>query len=128
VRIVLSPDQLGTLDLDVRVRKEAVNILMSVQREDTLHSLRGHAADLRAALADQGLRVESLNLQTAGRDFRSDGGPAGGYGNLYDGRDTSGSYGRGTDPGRREADPGPGEKRPGAAGQRMNAGGISVMA
>lgn len=129
VRIVLSPDHLGTLDMDVRVRKEAVEILMSVQREDSLQTLRGHAAELRTALSDQGLRMESLSVQTSGRDFQSSGGFSGGYGGPYDGRNTNGSSGRGSGAGRRDGESGAGARQPaGKAPPRITMDGISVFA
>ncbi len=129
VRIVLSPDHLGTLDMDVRVRREAVEIMMSVQREESLHTLRGHASDLRAALSDQGLKVESLSLQTSGRDFQSNGGPSGGYGGLYDGRNTNESGGRESGTGRQNGESGTASPRAtGTAPRKIATDGISIFA
>ncbi len=129
VRIVLSPDHLGTLDMNVRVRKEAVEIMMSVQRDESLHTLRGHAAELRTALSDQGLRVESLSLQTSGRDFQSNGGPSGGYGGLNDGRNTNESGGRDAGSGQRNGNSGAAATRTdGTAPQRIARDGISIFA
>ncbi len=129
VRIVLSPDHLGTLDMDVRVRREAVEIMMSVQREESLHTLRGHASDLKAALSDQGLRVESLSLQTSGRDFQSGGGPSGGYGGLNDGRNMNESGGRDAGSGQRNGNSGPATARTDGTGpQRIARDGISIFA
>jgi len=129
VRIVLSPDHLGTLDMDVRVRREAVEIMMSVQREESLHTLRGHASDLKAALSDQGLRVESLSLQTSGRDLQSNGGPSGGYGGLYDGRNMNESGGRDAGSGRRNGESGAAAPQAaGTAPRKIATDGISIFA
>ncbi|NPU84724.1 MAG: hypothetical protein HPY65_09575 [Syntrophaceae bacterium] len=129
VRIVLSPDHLGGLDMNVRVRKEAVEIMMSVQREDSLKTMQGHAAELRTALSDQGLRVESLSMQTSGRDFQSNSGPSGGYGGPYDGRNMSESGGQGAGSGRRDGEQGASTPLPAKmASQRIARDGISVFA
>ncbi len=129
VRIILSPDHLGTLDMDVRVRREAVEIMMSVQREESLHTLRGHASDLKAALSDQGLRVESLSLQTSGRDLQSNGGSSGGYGGLYDGRNTNESGGHGSGTGRQHGESGAAAPQAaGTASRKIATDGISIFA
>ncbi len=130
VRIVLSPEHLGNLDMDVRVRKESVKIMMSVQREESLHTLRGHAAELRTALSDQGLRVESLSMQTSGRDFQSNGGFSGGYGSLNDGRNMNESNSHGSGSGRRNGESGTEARQPaaGTAPRRTTTDGISVFA
>ncbi len=129
VRIVLSPDHLGTLDMNVTVRKESVEILMSVQREEAIHALRGSAAELRSALSDQGLRMESLSLQSSGRDARSDGGSSGGQGGFHDGRNMNGTGGHGGQPGHRDGEAGVGIRRPaGTASQRLAASGLSIFA
>lgn len=129
VRIVLSPDHLGTLDMNVTVRKESVEILMSVQREEAIHALRGSAAELRSALSDQGLRMESLSLQSSGRDARAEGGPSGGPGGFHDGgnaRESNGHNGQASGRSGEAAD-GPAHSA-GTASHQPKGNGISIFA
>lgn len=63
VRITLNPPSLGTLDMDVRVRNNKVEVMMMAENRDVKQILQTNLDELKTALRDQGLSVERFNIQ-----------------------------------------------------------------
>ncbi len=80
VRISLSPPSLGDLDIDVRVKKDGVELFVVANNSDVQQTLCSHADQLRKALSEQGLNMDRFQVVVGersdgqqGRDPRQDG-------------------------------------------------------
>ena len=81
VRITLSPQHLGNLDMDIIVRENKVHVVMTAEHHDVRQALQGHADQLKSALQQQGLQVHSMDFLLQGGHHGRDGGLGGG--NLW---------------------------------------------
>ena len=62
VRIVLDPPNLGTVDLEIIVRKERVEIVITADNASTQQVLQSRADDIRTALQRQDLKIETFQV------------------------------------------------------------------
>ena len=81
VKITLSPQHLGNLDMDIIVRENKVHVVMTAEHHDVRQALQGHADQLKSALQQQGLQVHSMDFLLQGGHHGRDGGLGGG--NLW---------------------------------------------
>jgi hypothetical protein len=72
VRITLSPPSLGTLDMEVVVRQNKVEVIMRVDNVLVQQVLQANADELKANLQGQGLSFEGLNILNGGTTNRQD--------------------------------------------------------
>ena len=76
-RIVLDPPNLGTVDLDIIVRREHVNVVMTADNASVQQILQSHADDIRAALQQQNLKIETFQVllqdNTSGQQYGNSG-------------------------------------------------------
>lgn len=63
VRMTLNPPSLGTLDMDVRVKNNRVEVTMTADNREVKQILQANLDELKTALKEQGLSVERLNIQ-----------------------------------------------------------------
>jgi hypothetical protein len=80
VRISLSPPSLGALEIDVRVRKDGVELFVVANNADVQQTLCSHIDQLRKALVEQGLNMDRFQVVVGdrsdgqqGRDPRQEG-------------------------------------------------------
>ena len=77
IRLSLEPDNLGKLDMDLVVRENRVQIILTAESRTVQLTLQGHVGQLKDALQQQGLAVDGFNvLLQDGRHGQGD--PAGG--------------------------------------------------
>ncbi|MCX5853736.1 MAG: flagellar hook-length control protein FliK [Deltaproteobacteria bacterium] len=62
IRIVLDPPNLGTVDLEIIVRKERVEIVMTADNASVQQALQSRTDDVRAALQRQDLKIETFQV------------------------------------------------------------------
>jgi len=62
IRIVLDPPNLGTIDLEIIVRKERVEIVMTADNASVQQALQSRTDDVRAALQRQDLKIETFQV------------------------------------------------------------------
>ena len=62
IRITLTPPHLGSLDIDVLVRDNRVQVLLTAENRDVQQSLQVHVDKLKEGLQQQGLQVDGLNV------------------------------------------------------------------
>jgi len=62
VRMSLDPPELGSLDMDVKVRNSSVQILLTAEDRNVQQLLQSQRDVLERALAESGLRVESFDV------------------------------------------------------------------
>ncbi|MHB8907983.1 MAG: flagellar hook-length control protein FliK [Syntrophales bacterium] len=62
IRINLNPPSLGALEIDIRVRKEGVELFMVANNSDVQQTLCSHADQLRKALVEQGLNMDRFQV------------------------------------------------------------------
>jgi hypothetical protein len=67
IRINLSPPSLGALEIDVRVKKEGVELFMVTNNSDVQQTLCSHVDQLRKALAEQGLNMDRFQVVVGDR-------------------------------------------------------------
>ncbi|MDQ5988345.1 MAG: hypothetical protein CSYNP_04105 [Syntrophus sp. SKADARSKE-3] len=63
VRLTLNPPSLGTLDMDVLVRNNRVEVMVMADNKDVRQILQTHLNDLKNALQEHGLQVDRFNIQ-----------------------------------------------------------------
>jgi hypothetical protein len=80
IRISLSPPSLGALEIDVRVKKEGVELFVVANNADVQQTLCAHVDQLRKALVEQGLNMDRFQVVVGdrsdgqqGRDPRQEG-------------------------------------------------------
>lgn len=62
IRIVLTPPNLGTVDLQIFMRKERVEVLMTTDNSSVQQALLSRADDIRSALQRQDLKIETFQV------------------------------------------------------------------
>ena len=62
IRIVLTPPRMGTLDMDVVVRDNKVQVILKAENNDVWHALKSNTASLETALRSQGLMVDTIQV------------------------------------------------------------------
>ena len=82
ILISLNPPSLGALDIDVRVKRENVELFVIANNQDVQQTLCSHVEQLRKALIDQGLNMDRFQVVVGdrsgsqqGRDPRQEGTP-----------------------------------------------------
>ncbi len=80
ILISLNPPSLGALDIDVRVRRDNVELFVVANNQDVQQTLCSHVEQLRKALVDQGLNMDRFQVVVGdrsadqqGRDPRQEG-------------------------------------------------------
>jgi len=63
VKLTLNPPSLGTLDMDVRVRSNRVEVTVMADNKDVRQILQTHLSDLKSALQEHGLQIDQFNIQ-----------------------------------------------------------------
>ena len=86
ILISLNPPSLGALDIDVRVKRDNVELFVIANNQDVQQTLCSHVEQLRKALVDQGLNMDRFQVVVGdrsadqqGRDPRQEG-MTGGHG------------------------------------------------
>jgi flagellar hook-length control protein FliK len=62
IRVVLSPPNLGTVDLDIVVRNERVEVVMKADNSSVQQALQSRADDIRIALQRHDLKIEAFQV------------------------------------------------------------------
>ena len=62
VRIILDPPNLGSVDLEIVVRRERVEIVMTAENANAQQALQARADDIRNALQKQDLKIEGFQV------------------------------------------------------------------
>ncbi|MFZ4437751.1 MAG: flagellar hook-length control protein FliK, partial [Syntrophales bacterium] len=62
VKIALFPENLGGLDMDITIRNNKVHVVLMADRQDVRQALQGHSDQLKSALQNQGLLVDSMDF------------------------------------------------------------------
>jgi flagellar hook-length control protein FliK len=62
IRILLNPPNLGTVDLDIVVRREKVEVVMTAENATVQQALQSRVDDIRVALQRQDLKIEGFQV------------------------------------------------------------------
>lgn len=62
IRISLEPENLGKLDMDIVIRENKVQIVLTAENRTVQQTLQGNVEQLKDALRQQGLEVNSFNV------------------------------------------------------------------
>ena len=62
IRIVLDPPNLGTVDLNIIVRKDRVSVVMTADNASVQQVLQSHGDSIRAAFQRQDMRIETFQV------------------------------------------------------------------
>jgi flagellar hook-length control protein FliK len=73
VKMTLNPPQLGSLDMDIQVKNNKVEVLFIADTPEIQQSLQANADLLKAALNQQGLKVDGYNVLLQGNMDQSSG-------------------------------------------------------
>ena len=71
VRIRLAPAELGTVQLEMRIRQKMVQTRVVAESEAAASALREHLPDLRGRLEAHGLQIESLTIEVESEQTQS---------------------------------------------------------
>ena len=63
VKIVLDPPNLGTVEMDIIIRGDRVNAVMTAETSEVRQILQAHADDMKQALSDQGFRIDRIEVK-----------------------------------------------------------------
>jgi len=69
IRFRLTPPELGTLKLVLEVNKNSVKVEMMTESSAVKEIILSNIRDLKAALLDQGVRLEKIDIQDSGGTF-----------------------------------------------------------
>ena len=67
ILISLNPPSLGALDIDVRVKRDSVELFVIANNQDVQQTLCSHVEQLRKALVDQGLNMDRFQVVVGDR-------------------------------------------------------------
>ena len=73
VRLRLAPVELGTVRVEMQIQQKKVNARVVAETEAASNTLREHLPELRARLEEQGMQIESLEVETQSDDSDSPG-------------------------------------------------------
>jgi flagellar hook-length control protein FliK len=62
VRVTLKPEIMGHLDMQITVRNETVQIMMTVENEKVHQAMNAHIDDLKTALQNQGMKIDKIEV------------------------------------------------------------------
>jgi flagellar hook-length control protein FliK len=62
VRLTLKPEIMGHLDMQIAVRNDTVQIMMTVESEKVHQAMNAHIDDLKTALQNQGLKIDKIEV------------------------------------------------------------------
>jgi flagellar hook-length control protein FliK len=62
IRLTLKPEIMGHLDMQIAVRNETVQIVMTVENEKVHQAMNAHIDDLKTALQNQGLKIDKIEV------------------------------------------------------------------
>jgi len=62
IRILLNPPNLGSVDLDIVVRRERVDVVMMAENATVQQALQSRGDDIRIALQRQDLKIEGFQV------------------------------------------------------------------
>jgi len=62
VRLTLKPEIMGHLDMQITVRNETVQIMMTVENEKVHQAMNAHIDDLKTALQNQGMKIDKIEV------------------------------------------------------------------
>lgn len=74
VRMTLNPPNLGSLDMDVQVKNNKVEVLFIADTKEIQQSLQANADLLKTALNQHGLKIDGFNVLLQGNTDHSNGG------------------------------------------------------
>ncbi|HAJ26358.1 MAG TPA: hypothetical protein DCG53_03795 [Syntrophus sp. (in: bacteria)] len=60
--MTLKPEIMGHLDMQIAVRNETVQIMMTVENEKVHQAMKVHIDDLKTALQNQGLKIDKIEV------------------------------------------------------------------
>ena len=85
IKLSLEPDNLGKLDMDLVVRENRVQIVLTAESRTVQQTLQGHVEQLKDALQQQGLEVDGFNvlLQNGRQGQRDTAGGGNPFGSEY---------------------------------------------
>jgi flagellar hook-length control protein FliK len=66
IKITLFPENLGSLDMDIMVRENKVQVILTAERSDVRQALQGQADQLRSSLQELGLQVNGIDFLVRG--------------------------------------------------------------
>jgi flagellar hook-length control protein FliK len=66
MKITLNPPHLGTINMDVLVRNNKVEVVMIASNQEVQQVLKSHADQLKNALQGQGLKVDGFDVMLSG--------------------------------------------------------------
>lgn len=66
IKITLNPPHLGTVDMDVLVRNNKVEVVMIASNQEVQQALKAHSDQLKYALQGQGLKVDGFDVLLQG--------------------------------------------------------------
>ena len=64
VKVILEPPHLGEVEMEVVVRGDRVRAVMVAENGEVRQVLKSHAEEIKQVLADQGLRLERIEIRT----------------------------------------------------------------
>ncbi len=62
IKLVLNPPDLGTVDMDVRLLNQKVEVVMVTARAEVQQALQSHADQIKGAFLTQGIQVDSYDV------------------------------------------------------------------
>ena len=62
VRLTLKPEIMGHLDMQITVRNETVQIMMTVENEKVHQAMNAHIDDLKTAMQNQGMKIDKIEI------------------------------------------------------------------
>ena len=62
IKLVLNPPDLGTVDMDVRLLNQKVEVVMVTARAEVQQALQSHADQIKSAFLTQGIQVDSYDV------------------------------------------------------------------
>jgi len=94
IKLVLNPPNLGTVDMDVRLQGQKVEVIMVTAEAEVQQALQSHADQIKSAFQSQGIQVDSYEVlcfsDSDPRSFKENAFKGGGRGNSESGQSLGG--------------------------------------